>query len=108
MTNVNYQGIVAFVLGLLGGFLMYDIQKAYPFDVNTQGCVSPATCMTVKEHRQMLPPVTLEEALKVLERDAKDPVYYHGRVAARALEYIRELEAQIEVWEEVDGLRNNH
>lgn len=99
---------VAFVLGLVGGLLFIQVQHAYPMDVDTIGCVSPTTCGSTREHKQMLPPVTLEEALKVLERDAKDPVYYHGRVAARALEYIRELEAQIEVWEEVDGLRNDH
>lgn len=30
--GINYQGLVAFVLGMVGGFLMYDVQRAYPFD----------------------------------------------------------------------------
>jgi hypothetical protein len=29
---VNHQGIVAFVLGLLGGFMLLQVQHAYPFD----------------------------------------------------------------------------
>ena len=41
-----------------------------------------------------LPEVTLVEALLKLEKDAQDPVYYHGRVAARLLEYIKELQAK--------------
>jgi hypothetical protein len=91
-------GIVAFVLGLLGGFMLVDIQKAYPMDVNTSGCVSPATCAPRggKQMSYALPAVSLEEALQKLEKDAHDPVYYHGRVAARALEYIRELEGRLD------------
>ncbi len=43
-----------------------------------------------------LPEVTREVALKTLEKDAQDPVYYHGRVAKVALDYIRALEGDFQ------------